>query len=116
MAGGWGVHGNGREKGDVLMPRIHWLREKQRPGEGTIAAEKSWEWSTTHLGRLQYLRPLGPPPSLQHEGNNARPDLAPFRSAQFVVVQLEEPQKGHKAGYYHSSITPQQLAERLKEG
>ena len=97
------------------MPKIHWLRQNQRPSAATVAAEKPWEWCDAHLGTLKYLTPLGRPPSVRRQ-NEERPDLAPFRGNEYVVVELREQVGVYKPGFYFANLSPQQLQEKMKSG
>lgn len=97
------------------MPRIHWLREGDVPGEATLAAERNRDWCKAHLGVLTWWAPSDRLPPLEHRPGE-RSDLAPYRARWVVVVELEDQQEGYRAGYYKGSITAMQLAEKLKEG
>lgn len=113
--GAEGSPGAPARRGAGGLAKIHWLQENEPPSEGTVAAARDWEWCLAHLGHLSFLSPPDRLPTLYPDKDD-RPDLAPFRGRQYVLVKLEEPQGGCRAGYYHASITPQQLAERIKEG
>jgi hypothetical protein len=95
------------------MPKLHWLRENQRASATTVAGEKTWDWCSRHLGDLRYLSAVDKPPSLRRSEGEARPNLVPFRGAEYVVLELEEEQAGKPTGYYLSSITPGELQDRL---
>lgn len=97
------------------MARIYWVREEEWTGEPALAAEKSWDWCEEQLGNLSYISPLDKPPRLTR-GKDDRPEMAPFRGRQFVVVELTHPVRGQKAGFYLASVTPQQLNNKLTGG
>ncbi len=92
------------------MARIWFGRPGAQPDPGDLKGEKEISWCKKNLGPLSFISPPGRLPKMPDEESSIPSSL---RNYNFVVVEIEEDNDALKAGYYLSTLTPEEVWEKL---